>query len=341
VIAVLVALVCACGDPAATSAEEEERSSGGEEEPPAVSRALATDASFADLVALAKALDAASSESVGPRACALSFEREGPRFEGDAALAIRPLPDAPDDLDRRLMDARSVAVLTRYGLWGEASADVVLAAFTHTPPRLDRPVAIVVMTDRGAHVRRLDAPGDSPVFSDPAGAAAAIGEGALVFVTAEASVPLATIREWTGGRATAFAVPLVSDTRLPDRAVPNDEGLCAEGLPELADGEPVGDLDREVLVDALGRLREEARRCFEQSSAGGGTLTIALRIGADGAVGSACAIDDDARDHVLRTCVLASARAVHFPPPDPPGSLDVHLPLEFVTSDEPTTAFCP
>jgi hypothetical protein len=52
-----------------------------------------------------------------------------------------------------------------------------------------------------------------------------------------------------------------------------------------------------------------------------------MRIGPDGVVNEACVIESAAPDPVLHECLARAARAVAFDAPDPPGFVDVQLPL--------------
>jgi hypothetical protein len=58
-----------------------------------------------------------------------------------------------------------------------------------------------------------------------------------------------------------------------------------------------------------------------------------VRIGGDGAVTDGCFPSDDIGDPAFRACVLEAARATRFPVPDPPGHVDVVVPLAFAPSD--------
>jgi hypothetical protein len=60
---------------------------------------------------------------------------------------------------------------------------------------------------------------------------------------------------------------------------------------------------------------------------------LALRIGAEGDVTDACALEDETGDPVLRECLLRAARTSAFPTPSPPSSLDVQLPLVLAPLD--------
>ncbi len=313
-------------------------------------RVLAGDATFGDLVRAAQALEAggAAASSAG---CVLRAPR-GPgasyRLDADISVALRPLPAAWEDLDAHLRGRRGPArLLSR---WGQTRAEpyaLALAAFTGTAP-VDPtlPAAAIVLTDAGAWV--LGTTREAPAATTPVPLAALAealraltpnGAPAQLAVTAEATLPLATLRDALAvlaplGAPIALAVPLAPDVRLPAEPVvaPEvmDRGFCGSGLPEPAPDATEGDLPASALRAALDPLREAAARCLGQTAgraASGGRLDLALRVGADGRVAEACAVRDPILDPALRLCVLAAARALRFPLPDPAGFVDLALPL--------------
>ena len=88
-------------------------------QPPAESgqspRLLALEATYTDLVAAARTMDDATSAQ-GSENCLLRGDGIGAyRFEGDIAVAVRPLPDPPEDLDEWLGNSTSMVSLTRWG----------------------------------------------------------------------------------------------------------------------------------------------------------------------------------------------------------------------------------
>ncbi|HMI93085.1 MAG TPA: hypothetical protein VK509_17060, partial [Polyangiales bacterium] len=88
-----------------------------------------------------------------------------------------------------------------------------------------------------------------------------------------------------------------------------------------------------------------AERCL-QSARGpgraGGTLTLALRIAADGSAEQTCVLAGELRDPALVGCVLAAVRAARYPTPSPTGFVDVHAPLRLEPTSWPEPQpYCP
>lgn len=261
---------------------------------------------------------------------------DGFRLEADVAVAVRPLPDATADVAARHATAPGpVRVLTR---WGQRGGDgLPLVAFTSTPPPGPGPTAALLIGADGA--RLIVGERDEAIAVGEVGARLAAGPApSVVAVTADAGTPLATVRAAlaaVGERApVTLAVPLPVDTRLPagEPAVDPElarAGMCEGGLPAAPDARP-GALPRSAIVDALGAFRSRAAECMRLvtgPAAAGGALDVAFRIAGDGSVAHACARRDEAGDPGLRLCVLDAARALSFPAPDPPGVVDVALPV--------------
>jgi hypothetical protein len=316
-----------------------ESGDGSDSAPEIDHRGLSLGASWGELVAAARALD---DESAAESDAGCVLRGTGPyRFEADVAVAIRPLPEAPEDLDARLEESGSARLFTR---WGQINGEGELAivAFTGTPPPSAPRGAAVVVTDRGLYVRPAgtgEAHGPLP-FDEGVGAARAmVAASPMTVIAAESGVPLETMRDLLerlpreASPKIALGVTLAPDVRLPDPASREDagRGMCPDGLPDY-DG-ALGELSPRAIVGALGPLREGAQRCMTTATgpgAAGTRIGLAMRIGEDGRLSEACITEDSASDPALRACILDVARATAFPAPDPPGAVDAVLPMELV-----------
>ncbi|MGE0789467.1 MAG: hypothetical protein AB7S26_27580 [Sandaracinaceae bacterium] len=336
----------ACGTPSGDGDPDpnpDDRGGSGSEDPPPPRddpRALGADATFADAVTAARTLDAHRDQD-SSAGCLL---RRGWRLEADLAVAVRPPPEPAADLDERLgRDGEPVVVLTRWGMYGNpAPGRIALTALTSTmPPRVE-PATVLFVTDRGVYVRdsvgRVNVP--API-ADPRASISSLGsDDGPVFVTAEAGTPLARVAEILAmlpaasiGRV-GLAVPLAENTRLPETpsgdAPPDLTGLCPNGLPPRAAGDPEGNLRPDRIIGALGPLRQAAEICVGTAAgagAGGGRVVLSFRIAPDGRVSEACVSEEPAPDPSLRECLLRGVRATMFDEPSPAGSVDVALPL--------------
>lgn len=301
---------------------------------------LGADADFGDLVRTAAARMGAG--DAGARAeCLLRVGPRGYALDAELMPALHELPEPLAELDAGLLRARGpIRVLTAWGQLGAIHPALGLAAFTALPPQVLRASAVaVIATERGVYLRYSDAhatDADGPLELAavvPRLLGAHAGQPVL-FVSAEAGVPVAQLaallRALPHGRSVALAQVLPPGTRLPQVSAPQAVQTCPDGLPEPAADSAEGALDPQQIVDSLGPLRAGASACLASATAearAGGRLVLALRIGADGAVQDACLLQDGIADAALAACVLQSARALRLPPPDPPGFVDVHVPL--------------
>lgn len=345
------ALLAACGGspPPADPARRPEHDRDREPAPaaPRSDRDLAAGATFADLATAARRQDERR-DSDAEAACLVRASGDRYRLEADLAVAVRPLPVPPDDLDARMQRERGpVRVLARFGAYGgDPAADTALVAINTTLPPARGIALAIVLTDRGAYARRSDQAGGEGDASrvDWVIERAPWSEVDLVAVTAEAGVPVRAVVELMeripatmAGRVT-LAVVLEEGTRLPDAPVIQGgerAELCPGGLPELAEDAPLGDLAPERIRGALDPLRSAAELCVGTSTgpgAAGGRVSLAVRIGPDGRVTDACAMEDSTGDAELRACLARAARGLAFDPPG--GVLDFALPLVL----EPGTA---
>ncbi len=337
-------------DVADTAGGEGEETAGGtgeDVEAPVDHRGLSLAASWGELVAAARALDdddAASSDA----GCLL--HGTGPyRFQADVAVAIRPLPEAPEDLDERLAGASSARLFTR---WGQINGEGELAivAFTATPPPSGSSGAAIFLTDQGIYTRPAgvgEAHGPLP-FTEGLGAArATVAASPMTLIAAESGIALSAMRNLLerlpreASAKIALGVTLAPDVRLPEPASREDDGrgMCPDGLPAQAGD--VGELSPQAIVGALGPLREAAQRCMSTATlpgAAGTRVGLAMRIGADGRLTHACITEDSASDPALRGCLLDAARATQFPAPNPPGTVDAVLPMELIPDPSLTQA---
>ncbi len=312
-------------------------------------RQLAARATYGDLVRAA-ALRVAAHDADSAAGCLLATAGKGYSLQADLMPALDPLPDAPTELDDRLQRERGpVRVLTGWGPLGDDGATLALVAFTTLPPSaLHAPALSLWLTDEGVYLRSGSAPagaGDGPLQPRAAIARALAMPGTadgVLYVTAEAAAPMAELiallRALPAERLVALALALPAGTRLPAstaQAAPQD---CPGGLPPPPEQSSEGTLDPHAIVAALGPLRAQAEACLRNAQGrarAGGRLVLALRIEADGRAGAACLRDDPIGDPALAACVIAAARGLRFPIPNPPGFVDVHLPLALTPEGPP------
>ncbi len=344
----LVALSClaACGPPppAEHAGDDPPDDAPPDEDPPPPPqddlRALAPDATFTDLLRVARTLDDRRDQD-SDAGCLLARAPTGWRLSADLAVAVRPLANAPDDLDARLAAATPVVVLSRWGRYGTPGDGVlVLNALTSTLPPPREPALVWVITADGVYVRSTAAPSAREAGTAEAARDALSADAGALFVAAAGSVSLARLAAVLAlvppelaGRV-ALAVPLAEGVRLPADAAAASSGAdnarCPDGLPELPEEAPIGDLRPDRIVASLGPLRQGAEICVGATAgpgAAGGRVVLAMRIGPDGVVNEACVVESAAPDPALHECLARAARAVAFDAPAPPGFVDVQLPL--------------
>lgn len=335
-------------EPPATAAPEANAAPSLPPEPPPTGpRAIDQPATFAGLVTAANTLTERGEGSTESACLLRRPQRRGWPWilEAEVAASVRPLPEPPEDLDARLaVSGQPVLVITRWAQLGLRSYDIALASFTDAPPTLGQPAEVLLLTDRGLYRRRTDQRVSAGRFGPrplPERGAPILDleEGLLVFVTAEAGVPLGRLRRLLAalpeGSHVAFATALGEEIRVPDPPpTPPDRGtgLCPDGLPAPPPGSVMGQIGAEQVIGALDPLRQRARACFETevpTQAPGGLMTLMIRIGPDGGVSETCLLEDDLGGTALRNCVLEAARASRFPAPQPEGYVDVQIPLRF------------
>jgi hypothetical protein len=343
-------LGCVRSAPPTTSPRSEDPSTGAPATAPVATgaqgeRALGATSVFADLVRQAEPLEGADlSASEAAYACLLARAEPGFTLKAPVHQALRPLPQPASDLGGALKQARSVQVLTPWGRYG-AESSLVLASFTaFTPAR--RGLAVLLTRD-GVSVRDSAPDGDASIDNAPVDSLAAwdLPEDAVVFVTAEAQVPLSQVYrvlETLARRraSVALATVLPPHTRTPSAASPSAATkACPDGL--LAIEAVEGDLSRDAILFGLSPLRERAPDCLlrgEAPGAAGGLLELALRIDPSGQVSEACLLRDEVADAAVGACVLELARSLRFSPPSPAGVVDVQLPLVLRPHSTPAPA---
>jgi hypothetical protein len=331
--------------------EEGKRASESGERPPTDPRSLPLEADFGRLVEAANQAEEYDLHQ-SQAGCLLgrSDDRTGKvaggwKLAADLAAAVRPLPSAPVDLEKRLRQKPGrVHVLTRWGRIGEEPFDIALVAFTTTTPASVRlPAVALLQTDAGIFVRQSDRVSEryqEPFSLDDLGpllAERAASGPFVIYVTAAARVRLDRVRELLAylperENEVALAVPLAAGTRLPAPPAPSrDPSLwCPDGLPAPAADAVEGDIDQQAVRRALAPLSEGARKCMASVSgeaAAGGKVMLALRIGAGGKVENVCLTRDEIKNALLARCLAETARGLAFPAPDPAGQVDIHLPL--------------
>jgi len=325
---------------------------GDTDPPPTDPRVLPAGATFGDLLSSVQRLDDRA-EADSTAGCILRGRGGASpwRLEADLSVAVRPLPEAPADLDERVGEATAVRVLSRWGQRGTSVRDFVLVAFTSTPPLSGEGGIGVFLTDQGVYSRPVgeeEVELVGPVSVDQIGARLQqrlADQAVPVYVAAEAGVSLETLRtllHWlpeSVAGSTVLSVPLAPDTRLPEPGAiegQQDAGLCPDGPPSPEDESAEGELDAATVVEALAPFRDAARECFSNATgtaARGGRVTLAILVDREGAVSEACAPEDETGSPGFRACLLEALDAIRFPPPDPPGRVEVRFPLVFEPDD--------
>jgi hypothetical protein len=302
-------------------------------------RRLPTGATFADVVDAARGADGAG-ETHSEAGC-LFGAGQSPRLEADLMPAARPLPPAEPRL-AALVENRvgSVGVLSAWGNVGGELSDVLLLAFTTTSPSAVKlPAVALFLTAAGVFVRGsepvLRAQPDALSAADAAALLARLNAPAIVYVTADAGLPLhaliALLRAIPNRLELALALALPKNTRLPGPATPSTEGMCPEGLPAPAKGEREGSLRVEEAQAAVAPLRQAALACALAAGGRallGGRVVLGLRIGANGRASEACVVRDELNEPLLRRCLRSAARELSFPLPTPDGFADLEIPLQ-------------
>lgn len=340
----------ACGGPGAVERGNDppDRSDdqGDEAPPPPVEtattdRELGAEPTFADLLSAARRLDDRRDQG-SDAGCLLRRGALGFRLEADLAVAVRPLPEAPDDLEERLAsDLGPVNVLTRWRAYGSGdAARPSFVAVTTTLPPLQEPARVWVVTPSGVIARASNATATSrdAIALDAAATALPADLGAL-FITAAPTLPLARLAEVLArvpdslAGKVALAVALGAGTRLPappEAQAEADDAHCPGGLPPLPADAAEGDLSPTDLISSLGPLRQGASICVgatQGPGAAGGRVVLAFRVSPDGTVNEACVVEDATNDPGLRSCLARATRTIAFPSPRPPGFVDAQLPL--------------
>ncbi|HKU43228.1 MAG TPA: hypothetical protein VJR89_33940 [Polyangiales bacterium] len=315
--------------------------------PAAPSRFLPQTATYADVVDIARALDAADHT----RSDAGCLIRVGPpaQLDADVLAGAKPLPEVPIALAAALEKAAGpAAVVSAWGTSPGELPEIALVAFTSTTPRSAKWPAVAVFATAPGKL----APDGSRVFVrgaaqvlrahpeamsvEAAGALLAqVPDPAIVYVSAESAVGLeqlvALLRTIPNRFEVALAVALPKATRLPTPAAPSSELACADGLPAPADSDVEGSLDRAQLREVLAPLRDAGLACALSTGGRallGGRLELGIRIGPDGRPRDVCMVKDAIGEAVLRRCLVSAARSLQFPAPNPAGFVDVQLPIE-------------
>lgn len=308
---------------------------------PQVTDQLSSEARFADLVRSAAELEARQRPGSG---CLLApLAGGGYQLRAELALAVRPLPLAPDDLDEALKSVERVELLSAWGRHGDGNGKLALVGFTASRPTAE--AVALVMTDRGLSLRGASGspvtPRDELTLTD-ALAALPAGDSSTVFVAAEAGRPvreLASVLEGLTqqGREVVLAVSLSLNTTLPlPTSATAKVTRCQEGL--SATDAPEGSLPNEALSAGVAALRDGAPDCLlrgDARGAAGGRLSVALRVAANGRVQEACIASDQLGDPGVAACVIELAQALSFPPPSPTGVIDLELPIVLRPSPRP------
>ncbi|HKP58040.1 MAG TPA: hypothetical protein VJV78_15015 [Polyangiales bacterium] len=307
--------------------------------PTPISRLLPQGATFADVVDIARALDAADhTRSEG--GCLIS---NGPprQFAADVLAGARPLPEVPRELASLLQKAAGApAVITAWGNTPGELPDVALLAFTTTTPRSAKlPAVAMLLTGPGVFVRGAAMPLRAhPEALTPEAAAtllADLPDHAIVYVSAEAGVPVeqlvSALRSVPDRFEIGLAVALPKGTRLPAPTTKGNELSCPEGLPEPAADAVEGSLEASALRQVLAPLRDAGLSCalsIGGLALQGGRLELGLRVSPDGRARELCMVDDTIGEPLLRRCIIEAARSLTFPAPSPAGFVDVQLPME-------------
>lgn len=313
------------------------------------SRALSPETTFGALVRQVAELDRNGKAYSNEHCLLRAPSGSGPwRLSADLAVALRPLPDVPEDLDVALNNREALSVLTRWGHIGAGARGPMLAALTTSPPSARQQALIIIITDRGIYGRSsnvalpigwqggLDLEKVNTFITKQRAQLASAVDG--IYVTAERDVPLLEIRRVLEILApikvpVAFATSLVSGTRQPKAQDPSTELLCPNGLPALVAGTAYGTLARETMKTAIGGLKERAERCMKASSGTsvtGDVLRLQARLSPNGQVIQTCFVVDEVGDLGLRRCIEKALLDLDFPAPNPTGYVDIDLPLRFV-----------
>ncbi len=311
---------------------------------PATLRVLESQATFADLVRLARSLGhgTAAASDAGCLLAREQTERDAHVLRADLMPALEGMPDPPTDLAARMREhGGAVALLTAWGAAGDARAELIFAGFTTFPAAsASGPFMVLALSEDQAFIRYGDAPAtqSAGVLTIPA-AVAQVREQlerthGTLFVTASASTKLAELRAalepLRAVENVGLAVLLPAGTSLPAHAADaSSSELCPTGLPDPGDAD-FGDLTREALAPALATLHDGIARCLGSLRSAAARVVVALRIDPLGRVQHACMLDAGGVDARTVGCLLLSARELQTPAPNPRGVVDLHLPLALV-----------
>jgi hypothetical protein len=306
---------------------------------PADARRLPRHATFADLVDAARAIDSAG--GAHSEAGCLLRGAEPTRLEADLLPAARPLPHPLTELGPAVAPAAgSVTVLSAWGNVAGDLPDLVLLSFTTTTPgAIKLPVIALFMTRAGTFVRAAELAiraHPEPLTTTAATALLTqLSAPAVVYVTAEADIPLGTLSELLRAVPNRFEVALAlalpKGTRLPPAAAPVADLLCPEGLPAPGRAEREGQLSASAAQAAVAPLREAALSCALATGGRaliGGRLVLGIRVGADGKARDLCFVSDAIAEPQLRRCLISAARDLVLPTPSGAGFVDLDIPLE-------------
>ncbi|MBN1653018.1 MAG: hypothetical protein JXA30_04505 [Deltaproteobacteria bacterium] len=310
-------------------------------------RMLSVDSRFGDLIKTVNSLDRQDLHHSDQR-CLLRHSAVTPGnwlLEADLAVAVRPLPEAPAELSRRLESVTGkIHLLTLWGRIGTEVGGIVLVAFTTTSPSSARlPAVALFLTERGVYLRHSDQDAEPTMqllqLEDvgPSLAKIASQKAFTLYVTADAATPISALYDLLQRlpyprHEVALAVALAAETRLPAplAAETDSEVWCPDGLPLLLEDLPEGDMPRADIVAAIAAIRGKTQACVssaDASAAAGGRVVVAFRVGASGKVENRCLVEDDIKNLALAKCILSTLDELRLPPPNPTGPVDIHLPL--------------
>ncbi|QQR90286.1 MAG: hypothetical protein IPJ88_00585 [Myxococcales bacterium] len=352
----LLVLVACGGEAAQMPTEQESGISQGAEslfpEPEQIiegsdAREIGAEQTFADLVALIKALDSAG-QTHSDAGCLLDVKEQPWQFRADVAVAHRPVPESVDDIDPLLATIEAVQIHTRWGVLGRAARGPKVVALTTSPMDLHEQALAVFLTDEGVYARTTSlainppfadklAIGDLPhALARVKDAYDGVFDGA--YVVAEDDIALGQIHRVlkaisTLDLATAFAVVLPASATLGKPGLAKQrskEGLCS-GLPAIAPGAPFAELSATQLQNIQKALDKAGHRCLEHScgtGVTGGVVKVAIQFNPHGEISQSCIMDDETGDVSLRECLLSAAKSIELPVLE--GYVNLQLPLRLV-----------